>query len=190
MDRVHSGKFVLRIPENVHRGLRAEAVRRSTSLNTLCIELLVAGLTNPECRKADIVPKRKIIVRELQKKFGNNLIGFLIFGSQVRSEANTASDIDLMIIVEDTIPLDRSLYRWWDETLAPNLPRTHNPQFVCLPSTPREAGGLWFEVAMGHEILWERDRDVSRFIGDLKEFVASGAIRRYITQGQPYWVWG
>lgn len=183
-----SGKFVLRVAPEIHGELKVTASRLGKSLNEFCVDLLQKGLHGKTAGKASLLPEGKKITSSLRKKFGRHLLGVLVFGSQARAEADPWSDVDLLIVVDETIPIERPLYRWWDEALEAGLPKSINPQFVRPPSDVREAGGLWFEVALAHEILWEKRGLVSDLLERLKETIASGAVRRYTTQGQPYWV--
>lgn len=42
--REYSGRFVLRVPRSLHRDLALRAEENGTSLNTLCVQYLSAGL--------------------------------------------------------------------------------------------------------------------------------------------------
>lgn len=50
-------------------------------------------------------PIENIIVAEIKKKFGSNLVSIVLFGSQARGTADEHSDIDLIVIAKD-IPSD------------------------------------------------------------------------------------
>ena len=185
MRRNYSGRFVIRIPPLLHRGLTREAVSRTISLNQLCLERL-SREAGPLEQGGGLAKKFAPQLNEIQKIFDDDLLSLILFGSQVTGEATGSSDFDLLIVLRDSIPLGRALYRLWDERISdPSL----SPQFVHLPSTAREAGGLWFEVALAHEILWEKNEQARRFLEGMEEQIALGALRRYLSHGQPYWVW-
>ena len=125
----------------------------------------------------------------VKSKWGKNLLGILLFGSQVTGEATASSDTDFLIVLSDEVPLTRSLYRYWDEHLVSDETASINPQFVHLPKSPHETGGLWFEAAMAGEILWDNGGVIRKFLEDVKKRVAADEIRRYWSNGQPYWAW-
>ncbi|MBI4373525.1 MAG: nucleotidyltransferase domain-containing protein [Deltaproteobacteria bacterium] len=183
----HSGKFVLRIEPKFHRLLSQESERRKTSLNTLCIDLLKRGF-----KKGDTEDERfgflKPIIRQVEDHFGSELEGILIFGSQVTGQATESSDLDLLIVLKSSLPLTRSLYRWWDEKVSLSGTIVVNPQFAHIPLSMEEAGSLWLEVATASQMIWERDLVVTDFLELLREFIASDRVRRNWSQGQPYWV--
>lgn len=183
-----SGKFVMRLSPAIHESLRREAARRGFSLNSLCEDLLRAGLQQQPSAGAG--SEYSFLLSPLQKRFGSNLLGIFIFGSQVTGEATASSDIDILVVLDRKVPLNRSLYRWWDQQMTAKL-RGHviNPQFVHLPPVPEGAGGLWLEVALVHERVWEKGRQVSAFLRKLKQKIGEDAARRHLYQGQPYWVW-
>ncbi|HEX5037370.1 MAG TPA: toxin-antitoxin system HicB family antitoxin [bacterium] len=185
-----SGRFILRVPNALHGRLAREAGSRRISLNRLCTGLLQAGLErkNEPSRRFDSLSP---VVKSLKKRFGKDLLGVLVFGSQVTGRATAASDVDLLIVLHDRIPLTRSLYRWWDESVdSVRLPEEPvvNPQFVHLPETPEEAGGLWLEIASASEILWDGGARLARTLEGLRDLIARDRFRRYWSNGAPYWV--
>ncbi|MBI2083255.1 MAG: toxin-antitoxin system HicB family antitoxin [Deltaproteobacteria bacterium] len=184
---IPSGKFVLRIEPKFHRLLSQEAKRNKTSLNNLCASLLKKGLEKGE-PVAEKFAFLKPTVDQLKDHFGKNLLGVLVFGSQVTGEATESSDWDLLIILSNEIALTRSLYRWWDEEATLLGTIIVNPQFVHLPASLEEAGGLWFETACASHVMWEQGRVITDCLDQLREFIASDRVRRYWSQGQPYWV--
>lgn len=195
MSSEYSGKFVVRLPLELHRKLVSEAQKRRQSLNNICVEFLSEGFKKGG-QSEKIQHKYQNIISMVKNRFGQNLIGILIFGSQISGEATHSSDIDFLIVLSDKISLTRSLYHWWDETTpseSDTLPasdhETINPQFVHIPSYPHESGGLWFEVAMSHNMLWEKGKRVTKFLDALKEMIDKDQIRRYWSNGHPFWVW-
>ncbi len=187
----YSGKFVLRVSPDLHRRLNQEATAHHRSLNYLCVDLLKKALDEDLLlgKDSDHFQKYQPVVVQLRKKFKSSLLGVLIFGSQVTREATSSSDVDLFVVVDASVPIQRSLYRWWDEEVTWKGTAIVNPHFVHVPSSVKEAGSLWFEVALAHEVLWQNERRVPLFLEKLKEAVEDGRIRRHLTQGQPYWVW-
>lgn len=183
----YSGRFVLRLPSDLHRRLSTLALRARQSLNNLCLDLIHEGLKKSDDKKS-WKQKYHPLLHQLRGHFGRQLVGFLIFGSQITGEATLSSDVDFLVVLDKSVPLTRSLYHWWDEKIK-TADDSLSPQFVHIPSSAEEAGGIWFEIALSHEILWQKQKDVSNFLEKLNESVVKGRIRRYFQHGQPYWVW-
>lgn len=157
------------------------------SINALCSTFIEGGL----CRKGD-QPWWKDdadrIVDLARREFGRRLLGVLLFGSQVQGTATEGSDLDVLIVLDVQQPIRRALYRWWDAEVQPRIDVRITPQFVHLPRVERDAGGLWFEVAVVSHVLWERGRSVSTMIKSLEKCIEDDKVRRYWSHGQPYWV--
>lgn len=185
----YSGKFVIRMPPKLHQTLSQKAVKENKSLNKICTDLLKSALDTSSSQLVDWKNKFEPTIKGLQKKFGDDLLGILLFGSQVSGQATSSSDWDFLIVLQESIPLQRMLYRWWDNQKEFVLQEKVNPQFVHLPLSPQKAGGLWFEVSLAYDILWEKSQKISQWMERLKKEIASDKIRRYWSNGHPFWVW-
>ena len=183
----HSGKFVLRLTSQMHRSLAQEAARKGGSLNQFCIQLLQDGLTRQESgsKKFDFLTP---VIEQLKHHFGGKLMGVVLFGSQVTGKATESSDFDLLIVLDSSEKLARSLYSWWDDEMKFPHDKTINPQFVHRPDSIDQAGGIWFEVAVSSEIVWEDRSKISQFLDKIRRLIASDRVRRFWTNGVPYWV--
>jgi predicted nucleotidyltransferase len=113
------------------------------------------------------------------------LIGVVLFGSAARGEAGLASDIDLLIVIDDPIDLNRSLYNRWDEQCRDPAV---NPHFVHLPAHVLDGGSLWFEVAIDGIVLYERGLRVSLYLRRIRQAIAEGLSERHVVYGHEYWV--
>ena len=186
-----SGRFLLRLPAPLHSQLRQLADERGISLNSLCIERLGnAGDSSGDVSGACSEPALAIVT-ECSKAWGDRLEGLVLFGSVARGEATTASDADLLIVLAQGEPIERSVYRSWDGLAVANARLDGHivtPQFVALPETAELAGGLWYEVALDGRLLWDRRGAVARILVQLRRAMANGAIARHETHGHPYWV--
>ncbi|MCC6272666.1 MAG: toxin-antitoxin system HicB family antitoxin [Deltaproteobacteria bacterium] len=184
----YSGKFLLRMPESLHARLAAQAARAGISLNAYCLQ----RLSEPASRSRDIPVWRRAVdarLPTLKKRFGENLIGVAAFGSQVRNEATSGSDVDLLVVLSTSIPLSRSLYRWWEESEARGRSAFEiNPHFVHLPEAADQAGSLWLETALRHELIYQSGTALERFLQGLLDRIESGKIYRKWSNGHPYWV--
>jgi hypothetical protein len=119
--------------------------------------------------------------------FEDRLLGVVLFGSYARGEAGTASDVDLLVVVDQRVPLTRSLYREWDAGPVTWDDRRVEPHFVHLPQPTAVTGGVWAEAALDGIVLFERRMAVSRRLADVRRHVLSGRLVRRMVHGQPYW---
>lgn len=185
---MHSGKFVIRMPPTLHQKLAKWAMQEGVSLNKVCTQLLESGLRHtheePAWQRAamELLPL-------LQERFGGKLLGVALFGSQVSGEATARSDLDILIVLDRSIPIHRSLYRWWEEAVPYKREPERAPHFVHLPVKPRTAGSLWFEITLKHKILYQKKRCLDRIFRELQQLIDSAQIRRESVHGHPYWVW-
>lgn len=181
-----SGRFVLRIPPELHGKLVELARRRGLSLNALCRDILERGIrASPPSSSA--AAEWEPILAFLKKRLGRNFKGLVLFGSTARQEAGAASDADLLVLVAPSVPLTRALYRDFDERrfLLWGLPAS--PHFVH-PPDPNTAGGIWFEAAVDGIVLYDQDGGVNECLRVLRHAIASGRVRRRTLHGHPYWI--
>ncbi|NOZ94621.1 MAG: HEPN domain-containing protein [Acidobacteria bacterium] len=90
------------------------------------------------------------------------------FGSWARGEHGEGSDVDVLVILDPSIPLRRNLYDDWDEKplCLGGLPvQVH---LVHLPEDPEHRGGLWAEVALDGIVLFERALILSRTLARVR----------------------
>jgi len=117
---------------------------------------------------------------------GDEIQGLVLFGSFARGRETANSDIDLLVVVTGSVPLDRDVYSRWQ--LGKCSGREVAPLFVHIPAEGERIGGLWFEAAFDGIVLFDRDLRLSRFLSQVRNLVASGRVRRMMTHGHPYWV--
>jgi len=153
------------------------------SLNDYCARKLAApiGALAGWQSAADAVLRAASLV-------GDALIGVVAFGSWARAELSESSDVDLLIVVEDRIELNRSLYRRWDASPASWDGRRVEPHFVHLPQPGKTAAGLWAEVAVDGFVLFTRNFALPARLARIRSDIASGRIVRRVVQGQTYWI--
>ncbi|MFN2441652.1 MAG: toxin-antitoxin system HicB family antitoxin [Thermoanaerobaculia bacterium] len=176
-----SGRFVLRIDAALHAALRRAADEEGLSLNEYCARKLA-------------LPGQRVngptsgLVERAARMAGGALLGVVAFGSWARGDLADSSDIDLLIVLDESVPIHRSLYQQWDE--APMRWGAHliEPHFVHLPPEEENLSGVWAEVAVEGIVLFERELIVSRQLVRIRQQIASGTIVRRVVHGQHYWV--
>ena len=178
---VASGRFVLRIDPRLHSALRQAAQDAGVSLNELCARKLALpseGLVSPGGEAT----------ARLAAWFGDSLVGVVVFGSWARDELAQESDVDLLVVLDETVAIDRGLYRKWDE--APILWNSHSvePHFVHMPKAEAPLSGTWAEVAVEGVVLFECDQLISRLFVAIRQKIAAGKFVRRQIHGQAYWV--
>jgi hypothetical protein len=170
-----SGKFVLRLDPQLHKSLKAEAAKSGESLNSLCLRKISLAAT--PSRFSEIVGK---VISHF------NPLGVVLFGSVARGEERAGSDIDLLIVLDATKPVQRSLYSQWDEFINPS--ETFSPQFVHLPKAGMDVGSIWLETAIDGEILCDPKEVLKKEYIRIRSLIAAGAYLRKSSHGQSYWV--
>ncbi len=193
-----TSSVLLRLPSSVHRRLKREAAQSDMSLNKFCYARLTGATTHagssiarqeqslgyPSVRIAG--GELKEIAEDVVELYQGELEGLVLFGSWVRGEASAASDIDLLLIMENHAVIDRDRYSHW----LPRRVLEHevSPLFVHLPADVGSITGLWLEAAIDGIVLFDKTMAVSRFLAAARRMIAQGHVRRMMTHGHPYWV--
>ncbi len=173
-----SGKFVLRIPSGLHKKLKDEARNLDLSLNTLIIKKI----------SNSFVVEKNIMQQLIIDFLDDHLLGIILFGSVARHENKKNSDIDLLLILKPTKKINRQLYQEWENQVAHKIDKKISPQFVYLPDEGKKASGLWLEIALDGEILFDIDNQIKKFLCKIKNDIADGKYIRKNSYGQPYWI--
>ena len=177
-----SGRFLLRMQAEQHARLQAAAREAGLSLNELCSRRLrAAGSALLAEDGAGAAVERALAL------FGDDLVGVLVYGSYACGEANPSSDVDLLVVVDLSIPLTRALYRDWDAKPPTWNERAVDPHFVHLPERARTVAGVWCEAAINGVVLFERGGAVTRRLATVRGDIAAGRLVRRTAHGQPYW---
>jgi predicted nucleotidyltransferase len=176
-----SGRFLLRLDPRLHRLLRMSAAAAGISLNEWCGRSLAAPGGGGSAAAADVM----LAIREW---LGDRLLGVVVYGSFARGEAAAGSDVDLLVVVADDMPITRTLYRDWDAAVPTWDGREVDIHLVHLPAVDAPLSGTWAEAAVCGIMLFDRDHVVSRRLVDIRMRIAAGESVRRLAQGQPYWV--
>lgn len=177
MSSSSSGKFVLRIPPDLHTQLKRAAEREQTSLNQYITQQLLQQTS-----------QSTIISQTLTKVFGDALLGVIVFGSSVRGEARQNSDIDLLIVLDSERAITRELYSLWDAKIEGKLGSVYSPQFSHLPKDFMNPSSLWLEIALEGEVLLDNSGRLRGTLTSVRDRIASGQFLRKYSHGHPYWV--
>jgi hypothetical protein len=124
------------------------------------------------------------LVKDAKREFGPKFLGLLLFGSRARGDVHDMSDTDILIVVDESVTIDRALYRAWDQ----RVPEGVSLQIAHLPTTAHDAGSLWLECALDAKILSDPFGLVADFIAQAREYITSGTVIRKTTHGQGFWV--
>jgi predicted nucleotidyltransferase len=189
--------LILRIPSSLHQQLKQEARCADISLNKHCLALLSGRTTGSAVRRSAIslslassTSSQTDILKDLSARvleiLGSAVEGLVLFGSFARGQETASSDIDLLVVLNDSISLDRDVYSRW--RFGKFCGREVAPLFVQIPAEGEKIGGLWFEVALDGVVLFDSDLRLTRFLSRVRNLVASGQVRRMVTHGHPYWV--
>lgn len=177
-----SGRFVLRIDPGLHAALRKAAKEAGLSLNDYCARKLAAPMGS-----LTALDWAGAAVERASVSFGEDLLGVAAFGSWARGELSESSDIDLLVVVESSVAVTRTLYRAWDEQPVTWNGRTLEPHFVHLPEIDKRIGSVWAEVALDGIVLFEHGFRISSTLVRVRHDILSGRMVRRLVHGQPYW---
>jgi len=177
----HSGRFVLRLPPALHGALHAAAAAAGLSLNEYCVRRLATAGPG-----VAVDPSAAALVQRASALAGPALVGVILYGSWARGAATAASDVDVLIVVDRTLPLTRDLYRRWDEAPVQWHGRLVDPHVVH-PPRAQVVGGVWAEAALDGVVLFERTWQLSASLGAIRRDIAAGRLVRRLVHGQPYW---
>lgn len=175
-----SGRFLLRMPPPLHAALDGAARTAGMSLNEYCVRRLAAfGVSIDDGDAVALVARAAVIA-------GDALAGVLLHGSWVRGYATPTSDVDVIVVVEPRVALNRALYRTWDE--QPVTWREHpvDAHFVHPPGDDT-LSGLWAEAAVDGLVLFDRGGQLSAALARVRRAIADGRLVRRVVHGQPYW---
>jgi len=177
MKQNKSGKFVLRLPEGMHEKLSENAFKSGLSLNNYIVQCLKGSGSDDANSK---------IINPILNAFPKGIEGVILYGSTVRGEQRSDSDIDLLIITRQKI--NRKLYKIWDQLVAPKISEKYSPHFVDYPSDTSQIGSLWLEAASEGEFLYCQTDDLRRSVHQIKQQIASRKYVRKTSYGHSYWI--
>lgn len=173
-----SGRFLLRMLPSLHTALDSAAQAAGLSLNEYCVRRLASA---GACHDDAVA-----LVGRASSVAGSSLRAVVLHGSWVRGEATAASDVDALIVVDRSIRLTRALYRLWDAEPVTWQGRPVDAHFVH-PAAEDTFSGLWAEVAIYGEALFDRDGSVPEYLVCVRQAIAEGRLVRRVVHGQPYW---
>lgn len=183
--RSFSGKFVIRVGSALHARLAAEASDLGLSLNEHCVRRLEGE--QPESRFARLGLDRRF-VESVMSAFPTKPLAIALFGSFARDEQTERSDIDLLVVFDSDVPIERALYRFFDDRIdISGFAHLPNPHLVSLPKDVSACGGIWLEVAQEGIVLYEDGVRVSSFLREIRGAIAAGRFVRRVAHGHPYW---
>ncbi len=176
-----SGRFLLRIDPTLHALLRDEAEGSGLSLNEYCARRLAAPGLAVGGPAVEVV-RRAVAVTE------GHLRGLLVFGSWARNELTDDSDVDLLVVADGDVTVERGLYRRWDASPVRWHGLRVEPHFVHLPGPADRVTGLWAEAALDGVVLFDPDFSLSRHLVHVRKSIVTGVLIRREIHGHPYWV--
>lgn len=178
-----SGRFLLRLSPGLHALLRQAAADAHLSLNDYCnlkLSAPVGSLTGDQELARAVIHAATALEADL--------IAVVAFGSWCRGEQTPDSDLDLLIVIEETVPINRTLYRRWDELNSKSRVRALDPHFVHPPWARVGITGVWAEVALEGIVLFERGLELSRYLVEVRREILRGQLVQKWVHGQRYWL--
>ena len=171
----------LRVETELNTKLKEKADNNAVSLNEYCVSILGDSLKNGfefEGREfSQIISKSKLL-------FQNNLLAVIVFGSRARGDFTSESDLDVLIVLDQSAEVTRKLYSIWDreKCKVTNL----SVHFSKLPDN--SLSGFWCEIALDGIVIFDKSLIVSQFIIELRTKILSGEYKAKYSHGHRYWI--
>lgn len=172
-------RILLRLPAALHQRVKSKARELNTSVNSVLVQAIENGISS-----SGLEGNETRIIEKAKSQFGSAFVGLLLYGSKARGDAYDTSDTDLLLVVDQSVRIERDLYRTWDVA----LPTEISINISHLPPTARDAGSLWLECALDARILFDPTGAIRKRLDEIKELILSGAFVRRTTHGQGYWI--
>jgi predicted nucleotidyltransferase len=170
-------EFLVRLPLNIYEMAKVDADSRNISLNAFSKQAISAGLSFPE----SFIQIQSL----LRSLYPEQVVSILIFGSTARGDAFESSDVDVLLVLDSKIPIDRDLYTRIDKIKLNG--KEVSVSIVHLPIDVKNVGSLWLEVALDGIVLYDPDLKVSQFLTLVRQYILSGSVERKSSYGVPYW---
>ena len=180
--RPPSGRFIVRVDPKLHATLRDAARAAGTSLNRYCVRKLAAPAPTLDEGAVAIVKRARAVL-------GESLLGIVAFGSWTRGDESPSSDLDILLVADDGVPISRDLYRKWDA--EPRLSwhgHRVSPHFAHMRPGYDPISGFWAEIALDGLVVFDPEWVVSRYLVTLRRRISAGEIGRRVAGGRAYWV--
>jgi hypothetical protein len=175
-------RFLLRLPATLHASLVGRARARGVSLNEYITRRLAGADPHPSSEA--LTP---LLVARAHAVAGAQAMGVILHGSWTRGEPGQRSDIDALVVIDDSLPLTRALYRRWDREPLAWEGRAVDVHFVHLPETIDRVSGVWCEAAIDGRVVADASGRVEDTLMRIRRAIADGRLVRKRVHGQPYW---
>lgn len=130
---------------------------------------------------------REVVLNDLKKRYTDELVGVIEFGSVVQQTARPSSDHDILVVVSDQVKLSRDLYYELDKQVFYIDKRPVSLTLAHLPKSVKEASGFWLDVASYGKILFDKKKSIESFFFLVAEEIKNNVIVRRESHGQSYW---
>lgn len=177
-----AARFLLRLPARLRAALRERARARGLSLNEYINRRLAAAEPHPAAETLG-----PLLLAHAHRVAGASVIGLIVHGSWARGEARSTSDIDALVVVDEALPLTRSLYGKWDRQPVSWDGRAVDVHFVHLPRDVGRPGGVWCEAAVDGRLVADSSGRVEDTLVLIRRAIADRRLVRKRAHGQPYW---
>jgi predicted nucleotidyltransferase len=173
---------LLRLPADLHALLSRAAQAAGLSFNEYCVRRLAAPALPQETSAA-----RTTVVERALAMCGPRLAAVLAIGSWARGAPGAASDIDVLLVIDQDTPLTRDLYREWDRQPLDVDGRSVDAHFVHPSPAGATPGAVWCEAAVDGLLWYDRDGQTHQRLAEVRRAIADGRVVRSVVHGQPYW---
>jgi predicted nucleotidyltransferase len=137
------------------------------------------------------------LLRRSREVFGDSLVSFVVYGSAARGDLHEFSDVDVLVVLEETPPGRWKRYEPWDpiEDEAEALFGRWREQGWHWSISARiksrseaEAGSaLYLDMIEDGVIGFDKDRFFARYLGALKRRLETAGARKVRAGKEWYW---
>ncbi len=122
-----------------------------------------------------IKAKLREFLPQIHEFYGENLVGVLVFGSLVRGDIMTGSDVDLLIILKNSpLSLRRRITEFY-ENLGDVLDEEYSifiSPFILTAEETSKFHPFYLDILQNHEILLDKEEFIRKFLGNIQKFRA------------------
>lgn len=167
----------------MHEVLRRAAAEAGLSLNDYCNLKLMAPA-------GSLLGKKELAQAVIRAAgiFKSDLIAIVAYGSWSRGEQSQESDLDLLVVIDESVSINRALYRQWDQGEHISGDIMVDPHFVHLPKIDEGISSVWAEVALEGIVIFERGFELSKYLVASRRLINRRRLVQKWVHGQRYWV--
>lgn len=131
------------------------------------------------------------LVERIQRAYGENLLGVLVFGSGARGDFSLASDLDLLIVLRSSGKGLRERVSAFFEAVGDTMTVDRFSILLSpLVITQEEAQSfhpLYLEILQHHLLLYDPEHFLARWLEHVRHQIQTGSVEAFQGSRRSYW---